>query len=165
MEKKTVEHNLLNFLLNFCLNKKIPIEYKKKISKEVGGRLNIYYDTTYNVSSINKIEIIEKFKNYPYILAHELGHYISITNKRNWSEESADAEANTLCCQFLSKDEQKLLGFPIENFQEKIVSEKHPLAILYNFFKIPYHIESERGNKVYLNNKEYNGFPYVPIDK
>jgi hypothetical protein len=165
MKKKIIEQNLLNFLLNFCLNKRIPIEYKKKISKDVAGRLNIYYDITYNVSLVNKIEIIEEFKTCPYVLAHELGHYISIINNGNWSEESADTEANTLCCQFLSKDEQKLLRFPIENFEKKIIFEKHPLAILYNFLKIPCHIKTTRGNRVYLNNKEYNGFPYVPIDK
>lgn len=59
------------------------------------------------------IEITKCNENSPYVLAHELGHYMAIKQRDDDTEQGADIEAYTLCCSILTDDEKILLAIPL----------------------------------------------------
>ena len=56
-----------------------------------------------------KIQLLAKYENEPYVLAHELGHYLAIKQREDDTEEGADKEALILCKSILTQEEQELM--------------------------------------------------------
>ena len=117
MEIKEVEEaqrSLNNKLLNLCFTLNIPVEYRDSLGKVV-GRI-IFNNDRENKPILDscKIEILNRFKNTPYVLAHEIGHYIAIKKYQDNSEEMADKMAGELCLNFLSDREREILNTGLE---------------------------------------------------
>ena len=99
----------------------IPISYDKEFfvgehSKACGVCQYTLID--YKISTAKNFKIYVKGKDcYAWTtLAHEIGHYISITKYKDDSEAGADYEAGRFLCQILSKKEQKALDIWLSVF-------------------------------------------------
>lgn len=109
-------------LTDFCKNHEIPITYGDEYFIEnnknnSAGVLSYYYkqfpSTTY---SDFKIFVRSHDKFSWTVLAHEIGHFISITKYNDDSEYGADYEASKLVRNFLSKKQQNLLKIELSIF-------------------------------------------------
>jgi hypothetical protein len=143
--RKKLELDLANKLKNYAKENNILIEYKNYIDGLILGRVLYLYDLDEKIIySIKKIQILKLYKNNPYILAHEIGHWISIKQRKDVSEESADIEANKLCCNLLTIEEQSYLKFPINNYHTYL-GEKLYFLLIYILKKLD--IEYSFGEK------------------
>lgn len=112
-KRKQIEIKLNDKLLQLCEMLNIPVSYENDLG-DVAGKI-LYHSMGGRLLLDNcKIEILNKYKNEPYVLAHEIGHYISIKSKQDKSEEMADKMANELCCMLLSEQEQKDLEISLQ---------------------------------------------------
>ena len=96
-------------LVSLCSLFGIPLEYKNDLG-DAAGHILFYKDRTGRISLDScKIEVLEEYKDEPWVLAHEIGHYIAIKNLHESTEEMANQRARELCCTLLSEQEQKEL--------------------------------------------------------
>jgi len=96
-------------LISICSLFSIPLEYKNDLST-AAGRILYHKDKSGRILLDDcKIEVLEKYQNEPWVLGHELGHYIALNKLKDDTEEMADQMANELCCTLLSESEQKEL--------------------------------------------------------
>ena len=112
-EEKNVEARLTKSLKSLCEQLAIPLSYHDDLGDAAG---HILYHSNMDgrlLLDSARIEILNKHKESPWVLAHELGHYMSIKQFQDRSEESADREAYKLCCSILSEKEQDLLVIPL----------------------------------------------------
>ena len=112
-EEKNAEARLTKSLKSLCEQLAIPLSYHDNLGDAAG---HILYHSNMDgrlLLGSAKIEILNKHKETPWVLAHELGHYMSIKQFQDESEESADREAYKLCCSILSEKEQELLAIPL----------------------------------------------------
>lgn len=112
-EEKNAEVRLTKSLKSLCEQLAIPLSYHDNLGDAAG---HILYHSNMDgrlLLDSARIEILNKHKNSPWVLAHELGHYMSIKQFQDSSEESADREAGKLCCSILSEKEQDLLAIPL----------------------------------------------------
>jgi hypothetical protein len=65
-----------------------------------------------------KIQILNKCKEEPYVLAHELGHYMAIKQREDDTEEGADQEALNICITILTPEEQEYIADELRIFFE-----------------------------------------------
>lgn len=86
----------------------IDLSYHKELGTAAGRILYLSMAGRLFVDDA-RIEILEKYENDPYVLAHELGHYMAIKQRQDNSEEGADSEAEKLCRLILNQQEQELL--------------------------------------------------------
>jgi hypothetical protein len=115
--KKELELNLTNKLKNYAKENNILIEYKNYFNGwGILGRNLLLYDLDDKKYMTVKIQVLRFCKNNPYVLAHEIGHWVSIKSKGDISEKSADKKANEICRKLLTKKERIYLGFPIKNY-------------------------------------------------
>ena len=113
-ERKNAEARLTKSLKSLCEQLAIPLSYHDDLGDAAG---HILYHSNMDgrlLLDSARIEILNKHKESPWVLAHELGHYMSIKQFQDSSEESADREAGKLCCSILSEKEQELLGIPLK---------------------------------------------------
>lgn len=112
--RRQIEIKLNEKLINFCNMFKIPLEYKEDLGKAAGHI--IYHQNGFGRMFLDdcKIEVINEYKDRPWVLAHELGHYIAINKLQNNTEEMADQCAGELCCMLLSEQEQKDLATALD---------------------------------------------------
>ena len=112
-ERKNAEARLTKSLKSLCEQLAIPLSYHDDLGEAAG---HILYHSNMDgrlLLDSARIEILNKHKETPWVLAHELGHYMSIKQFQDSSEESADREAGKLCCSILSEKEQDLLAIPL----------------------------------------------------
>lgn len=112
-EKNLAEARLTKSLKSLCGQLAIPLSYHDSLG-DAAGRI-LYHSNMEGRLLLDsaRIEILNKHKETPWVLAHELGHYMSIKQFQDRSEESADREAGKLCCSILSEKEQDLLAIPL----------------------------------------------------
>ena len=95
-----------------CAQLGIDLSYHKELG-DAAGRI-LYHSMNGRLFVDDaRIEILEKYKDEPYTLAHELGHYMAIKQRQDSSEEGADTEADKLCRLILNDNEQKLLAISL----------------------------------------------------
>ena len=111
-ERNTVENRLTTSLKTLCTQLGIGLSYRKELGDDAG---RILYRSMYGWLLVDdaRIEILERFENEPYILAHELGHYMAIKQRQDSSEEGADTEADKLCRLILNEKERNLLAISL----------------------------------------------------
>lgn len=112
-ERENAEVRLTKSLKSLCEQMAIPLSYHDDLGDAAG---HILYHSNMDgrlLLDSARIEILNKHKETPWVLAHELGHYMSIKQFQDSSEESADREAGKLCCSILSEKEQDLLSIPL----------------------------------------------------
>jgi hypothetical protein len=90
---------LLNIDLSY--HDYLDIAAGKIVYKSIDGRL---------IVDEAKIQILNKYKDEPYVLAHELGHYMAIKQRGDDTEEGADAEALNICKAILTPEEQNYMA-------------------------------------------------------
>ena len=106
-EKKT-KQRLLKSLLSLSESLNIPVYYENDLG-DAGGMF-VYHHINGKLNFDKKhIKILNKWKDDPYILAHELGHYFDLMKNGDSTENRADEEAYKLCCIILQEREQKYL--------------------------------------------------------
>lgn len=108
-ERIAAEHRLAESLKTLCTQLGIELSYHEELGI-AAGRILYYSRNGRLFVDDAKIEILEKYKNEPYVLAHELGHYMAIKQMQDDSERGADREADKLCRLILNKMEQDLLS-------------------------------------------------------
>jgi len=106
-----IEKRLLLKLMQFAEENEIPIRYRQ--NWESAG--SMMFTTDANEKNPRDYEIVisdeHKDKIYRYIiLAHELGHYISILESYDKTEESANMKALSLCKKLLNPLERMIIG-------------------------------------------------------
>ena len=114
-QRTKTEINLNQKLINLCSLFSIPLEYKNDLGTAAGhdlgtaaGHILYHQDRKGRIFLDNcKIEVLEKYQNEPWVLAHEIGHYIAMNKLQDDTEEMADQMANELCCTLLSENEIK----------------------------------------------------------
>ena len=107
-ERNAIENRLTESLKTLCAQLGIGLSYHKELGTAAG---RILYHSRNGRLFVDdaRIEILEKYENDPYVLAHELGHYMAIKQRQDNSEEGADSEAEKLCRLILNQQEQELL--------------------------------------------------------
>ncbi len=111
-ERDAVEKRLTTSLKTLCAQLCIDLSYHKELG-DAAGRI-LYHSMNGRLFVDDaRIEILEKYKDEPYTLAHELGHYMAIKQRQDSSEEGADTEADKLCRLILNDNEQKLLAISL----------------------------------------------------
>ena len=111
-ERDAVEKRLTTSLKTLCVQLGIDLSYHKELG-DAAGRI-LYHSMNGRLFVDDaRIEILEKYKDEPYTLAHELGHYMAIKQRQDSSEEGADTEADKLCRLILNDNEQKLLAISL----------------------------------------------------
>lgn len=106
--RKNAECRLTDSLKMMCSLLDIDLSYHKELGTAAGRILYLSMAGRLFVDDA-RIEILEKYENDPYVLAHELGHYMAIKQRQDNSEEGADSEAEKLCRLILNQQEQELL--------------------------------------------------------
>lgn len=110
---------LIELLEEYCSNKNIPISYGDENyfvnnAPDAAGRITYvcHYTKDGIISYYDNFEIFIRNKREVYFsyttLAHEIGHYISVNDFNDGSEEGADYEASKLVRSLLEEKLQKL---------------------------------------------------------
>lgn len=111
-ERDITEKRLTESLKVLCGQLGIGLSYHKELGTAAGQI--IYYNNNGRLFVDEaRIEILERYENEPYVLAHELGHYMAIKQRQDRSERGADIEAGKLCRLILNAKEQELLSISL----------------------------------------------------
>ena len=105
-KREVIKDKLLNLLLYVAKIMSIDIYYSPDLKNCAGS---IYYDENDNINDDIVIQIDNKYKDCPYVVAHEIGHYLSYRHDKNRSENSANKYASELCQSLLSYEEKDIL--------------------------------------------------------
>lgn len=136
-KKNKIRNEILDLLEKYCLIRSIPISYEDEEyfasnAPDACGRI-IYFRyikdgiTTY----FDEFEIHIRFARdtrFTYVtLAHEIGHYISVKEFRDGSEEGADCEASKLVRSLVDQKTQRLFSseFRIFFHEEELKNYLH----------------------------------------
>lgn len=119
-------------LICFCTICEIPITYGNEYfiekNKDAAGMIT-YYKKLFPYTTYKDFKIfLRPHDRFSWIvLAHEIGHFVSITEYNDHSEYGADYEASKLVRSFLSKKEQKLLYLELSIFfnENELKNFKH----------------------------------------
>lgn len=105
VKEKKIEDRLLKSLLEISESLQIPVTIKENFydGNIAAGRIKFLNSS---IESTSRIEILEKYSNRPWVLAHELGHYFAL-RKGDDTEMGADNEGYKLCCAILNDKEEK----------------------------------------------------------
>lgn len=122
-ERDAVENRLTESLKTLCAQLGIGLSYHKELGTAAG---RILYHSRNGRLFVDdaRIEILEKYENEPYVLAHELGHYMAIKQRQDDSERGADNEADKLCRLILNEREQKLLSISLRCYFHETEEDK-----------------------------------------
>lgn len=111
-ERAEAEARLTESLKALCSLLGIEVSYHKALG-DAAGRILYHSKSGRLLLDGAKIEILERLENEPWVLAHELGHYMAIKQREDDSEIGADKEGCKLCCLILNQHEQELLSIPL----------------------------------------------------
>lgn len=105
---------LTNALKSICNQLGIPLTYHDDLDT-AAGRI-VYHSNGFGRLILDgaRIEILNKYEQEPYVLAHELGHYMALKQNADGSEESADKQALILCKSILTEEEQKIMEIGLQ---------------------------------------------------
>ena len=118
-ERDAIKNRLTESLKTLCAQLGIGLSYHKELGTAAGRIL--YHSKNGRLFVDNaRIEILEQYENEPYVLAHELGHYMAIKQRQDNSEYGADYEADKLCRLILNKKEQELLSISLKCYFHNI---------------------------------------------
>ena len=111
-EAPNIEIRLYEDLKKYCKDNLIPLRYGEiffgERTKDASGYISYLIDKQhqkgfgYSISIKKKDEEDKNFTNV-WVLAHELGHFRSIEDYKDSSEQGADYEARKLCESFLTQ--------------------------------------------------------------
>lgn len=118
-ERNAVENRLTESLKTLCTQLGIGLSYHKELGTAAGRILYHSKNGRLFVDDV-RIEILEQYENEPYVLAHELGHYMAIKQRQDNSEYGEDYEADKLCRLILNKKEQELLSISLRCYFHNI---------------------------------------------
>lgn len=126
LERARIKARLLGELKGVAEYFKIPITYHENLGVSAGqfhyGRGTSSGEYYFNN---REIRIKTEYKEHPDLLAHELGHFISLILYNDSSESSADYQALKLCKQILTEDEQKKLEIFLKtHFEDNINTDQ-----------------------------------------
>lgn len=108
--EKTLNDRLLSELQEMCDANRIPVSYHDDLDKAAGRILFMTRKIDNSlIPDSSRIEILHKYKNDFTVMAHELGHFISVSKYKDSSEERANHEGHILCRQFLSQKEYEFM--------------------------------------------------------
>ena len=123
VERDIVENRLTESLKTLCTQLGIGLSYHKELGISAGRILYHSMNGRLFVDDA-RIEILEKYEHEPYVLAHELGHYMAIKQRQDNSERGADNEANKLCRLILNKKEQEILSISLRCYFHETEEDK-----------------------------------------
>lgn len=111
--KEKVELRLTQSLRSICELLNIPLTYHEQLG-DAAGKI-VYHHNSLDRLILDHayIEIINECKERPYVLAHEIGHYMAIKQRNDVTEEGADKEALVLCKSILTQEEQDILDISL----------------------------------------------------
>lgn len=112
-ERTMVENRLTESLKILCSQLGIGLSFHEELGDAAGHILYYSKDGRLFVDDA-RIEILNKYEHEPYVLAHELGHYMAIKQHQDNSEQGADVEADKLCRLILNEREQELLSIGLK---------------------------------------------------
>lgn len=116
-KQKTIDR-LTKSLVFLCKLLNIDLSYHEYLGSAAGRILYTKSNGRFMVET-SKIEILNKYESTPFVLAHELGHYMAIKQRQDNSEKGADVEALKLCKTILTPDEQKYITNELHIYFEK----------------------------------------------
>lgn len=122
-ERDIAENRLTESLRTLCAQLGIGLSYHEELGTAAGRILYHSMNGRLFVDDA-RIEILEKYKNEPYTLAHELGYYMAIKQRQDNSERGADDEADKLCRLILNEREQKLLSISLRCYFHETEEDK-----------------------------------------
>lgn len=114
-KRDKAEARLTKSLKALCSLLGIEVSYHKALGT-AAGRILYHSRAGRLIPDDAKIEILEVYENEPWVLAHELGHYMAIKQREDSSEIGADQEGYKLCCLILNQHEQELLSIPLSAY-------------------------------------------------
>lgn len=112
-ERTMVENRLTESLKILCSQLGIGLSFHEELG-DAAGRILYYSKDGRLFVDDARIEILNKYEHEPYVLAHELGHYMAIKQHQDNSEQGADVEADKLCRLILNEREQELLSIGLK---------------------------------------------------
>lgn len=137
-KRNKIRNEIIDLLEKYCSTRSIPISYADEgyftlNAPEACGRI-IYIHHYTNDGMIDYFDTFEIYirsardEHYTYTtLAHEIGHYISVKEFRDGSEEGADYEASKLVRSLVDQKTQKLFKseFRIFFHEEELKDYSH----------------------------------------
>lgn len=118
--RKDYEEKVADFQLNlhkklkdFATTHNIPVYIKEELDDCAGQFISWRnkYTGRYLDNEPKEIRILNTYEKCPWVLGHELGHYLAIKRFEDRSEERADAEGRHLVLGFLDEEEKEYLEF------------------------------------------------------
>ena len=110
-------HRLLNLLLSVAESLNITVTYHDQLD-DLAGALCYRVNQNGIIDKSTTLKIRNDWKNYPILLAHELGHYLAIKKYNDDTEQMADEQALALCKALLTDKEEAILKTLLEtNFK------------------------------------------------
>lgn len=104
-----IKLRLTKSLKTICKQLQIHLKYYDDIEGALG---RIWTGVIFDGITLGKVKIAirKEYINEPLVLAHELGHYMAVKQRNDYSELGADREALKLCSSILTPDEYKVIG-------------------------------------------------------
>ena len=137
-KKNKIRNEILDLLEKYCLIRSIPISYEDEEyfasnAPEACGRIVFtrHFTDDGTTTYFDEFEIHIRFTRdtrFTYTtLAHEIGHYISVKEFRDGSEEGADYEASKLVRSLVDQKTQRLFSseFRIFFHEEELKNYLH----------------------------------------
>lgn len=117
-KRDVIKHRLTLALKRLCAQLNIPLSYHDDLGVSAGRIL--YYENGLGrlVLDNTRIEVLTKYEDEPWVLAHEIGHYMALKQRGDSTERAADNEALVLCKSILTQEEQKLMEISLRCFFE-----------------------------------------------
>jgi hypothetical protein len=115
--QSTTQNDLLLRLKEYAKSFNIPIynSNEKSVSENSAGIIQyerLFYNNKF-VPSSSEIVILNEFINEPWVLAHEIGHYIELLKTNQTTEDGADFYAGRICRSLLTAKEEDILEIPL----------------------------------------------------
>jgi len=129
LEREETKIILFNKLMLFCkfknLNVFIEGENQRTIDSGVAGVMISYTIGGYYISSPNEHIVLSlQYQNNPFVLAHEIGHYLQLRQELKTDEIGADQYADKLCREVLTGNEQEILKISLECYFKNNINIK-----------------------------------------
>lgn len=111
-----VEHRFNDSLKNICTLFGIELHYVDSLGDAAGI-------ISYNKNETSVIKILKEHYTSPWVLAHELGHYIALEKYNDESESGAGKQGSYLCRSILNEKEASMLDYLINIYLYKEVQK------------------------------------------
>lgn len=119
--RKSIEIKIYNGLQKYCDDNKINIFIRdEEFMGESAGLINYWVNSNQELLEhrSKKIYLLDRYVS-PWVLAHEIGHYIGKKFYNDTSEERADHEGRLLVESFLCKDDFEKITWVLDIYLPK----------------------------------------------